>query len=77
MKVIRAVGDYAVIELVRDSTKSGILTRLENTGRVVSCKVDDKLEGKTVMFDTNGRLVEYGDYIFVPHDKILCVVKDE
>lgn len=77
MKIIKAVGNYAVIELVRESTKSGILTRLGNTGKVVSCKVESDLENKTVMFDTSGRLQEYGDYVFVPHDKILCVVKDE
>ena len=38
MKVIRAVGDYAVIELKRETTKSGILTRLGNVGKVVSCR---------------------------------------
>ena len=77
MKVIRAVGDYAVIELKRETTKSGILTRLGNVGRVVSCRKDREIEGKSVAFSTRPEYQTMDDYVFVPYEMILCVVDSD
>lgn len=77
MEVIRAVGDYAVIELERERSSGGIISRFSNTGIVLSCKKDTSLEGRVVMFSTRPEYQTHNDLVFVPHNMILCVVKKE
>lgn len=74
---LKAVGEHAVVELEKVKQSSGIITRLQHTGKVVSCVKDKSLEGKTIMFSNRPEYQTYGDFIFVPYNMILCVVFGE
>ena len=74
---LKAVGEHAVVELRKVRKDSGIFTRLQHSGKVISCEKDKSLEGKTIMFSSSPEYQSYSDYIFVPYNMILCVVDKE
>ena len=74
MKVVKAVGDYVIVEQ-KVSSSSGIMMKENNVGKVIDCQVDKSLIGKTVIFSEAKTIQEYDGYKFVPISQIMAVMR--
>ncbi len=70
---MKAIGDYAIIELENSVSSSGIQVKTDGRGLVLSCPKYPEIEGKIVLFDDRHRSPTHDDLIFVKVEYLLGV----
>ena len=70
---MRAIGDYAIIELENSTSSMGIQVKTDGRGLVLSCPKYPEIEGKIVLFDDRHRSPTHDDLIFVKVEYLLGV----
>jgi len=70
---MRAIGDYAIIELENSTSSMGIQVKTDGRGLVLSCPKYPEIEGKIVLFDDRHRFVTHDDMIIVSVEYLLGV----
>jgi len=70
---MKAIGDYAIIELENSVSSTGIQVKTDGRGLVLSCPKYPEIEGKLVLFDDRHRSPTHEDLIFVKIEYLLGV----
>jgi len=70
---MKAIGDYAIIELENSVSSTGIQVKTDGRGLVLSCPKYPEIEGKIVLFDDRHRSPTHDDLIFVKVEYLLGV----
>ena len=70
---MKAIGDYAIIELENSVSSTGIQVKTDGRGLVLSCPKYPEIEGKNVIFDDRHRSPTHNDLIFVKVEYLLGV----
>ena len=70
---MKAIGDYAIIELENSVSSTGIQVKTDGRGLVLSCPKYPEIEGKIVLFDDRHRSPTHNDLIFVKVEYLLGV----
>tara|TARA_R100001129_G_C5276565_1_gene235608 strand:- start:926 stop:1141 length:216 start_codon:yes stop_codon:yes gene_type:complete len=71
---MKAVGDYVIVkQLVNDY--GAIVIKENNVGKVIDCKCDESLIGKTVVFSEMHEIQEYDGFKFVPISQVMAVME--
>lgn len=73
---MKALGNYAIIELENSVSNSGIQVRIDGKGIVHSCSVLPEIEGKVVLFDDRHRFPTHNNFVFVPLENLLGVFEE-
>jgi hypothetical protein len=72
---MKAVGDYACIEIENTITSSGIQVKNDGIGVCLSCPSKPDLIDKRVLFDINQKFYEYEYMIFIDSKFIMGVIE--
>jgi len=70
---MKAIGDYAIIELENSTSSMGIQVKTDGRGLVLSCPKYPEIEGKIVLYDDRHRSPTHDDLIFVKVEYLLGV----
>ena len=70
---MKAIGDYAIIELENSVSSTGIQVKTDGRGLVLSCPKYPEIEGRFVIFDDRHRSPTHDDLIFVKIEYLLGV----
>lgn len=70
---MKAIGDYAIIELENSVSSTGIQVKTDGRGLVLSCPKYPEIEGKIVLYDDRHRSPTHDDLIFVKVEYLLGV----
>jgi hypothetical protein len=70
---MKAIGDYAIVELENSTSSTGIQVKTDGLGLVLSCPKYPEIEGKMVLFDDRHRSPTHDDLIFVKVEYLLGV----
>jgi hypothetical protein len=70
---MKAIGDYAIVELENSTSSTGIQVKTDGRGLVLSCPKYPEIEGKMVLFDDRHRSPTHDDLIFVKVEYLLGV----
>lgn len=72
---MKALGNFAAIELENSVSSSGIQVKSDGMGIVRSCPSMPEIEGKMILFDDRHRFATHEDIIFVPIEHIMGVLE--
>ena len=72
---MKAVGDYACIQIENTTTSSGIQIKNDGIGVCLSCPSKPDLIDKEVLFDINQKFHEHEDMIFIDSKFIMGVIE--
>jgi len=72
---MKAIGDYAIIELENSVSSTGIQVKTDGRGLVLSCPKYPEIEGKSIVFDTNQTYAEVSGYMIMHSSFIMAVIE--
>ena len=72
---MKAIGDYAIIEVENSVSATGIQIKTDGQGLVLSCPKYPEIEGRFVLFDDRHRSPTHNDLIFVKTEYLLGVIE--
>tara|TARA_R110000822_G_scaffold212835_1_gene348152 strand:- start:10803 stop:11027 length:225 start_codon:yes stop_codon:yes gene_type:complete len=74
---MKAIGQWVVLEKEELVSASGIISVNDNIARVHSCAINDKLEGKRVIYNAEANHFTYNDYIVLDYKAIMATTGDD
>tara|TARA_B110000444_G_C18456724_1_gene418290 strand:+ start:78 stop:296 length:219 start_codon:yes stop_codon:yes gene_type:complete len=72
---MKAIGDYAIIEVENSVSATGIQIKTDGMGLVHSCPKYPEIEGKMVLFDDRHRSPTHDNFIFIKTEYLLGVIE--
>ena len=71
---MKAVGDYAIIDVENTTSATGITVKLDGEGICVSCPSMPDIEGKRVLFNMKTKHAEHYGVVIVRAQEIMMVI---
>jgi len=74
---MNAVGNFAIVQRMRETTSTGIMSQHGNIGLCISCSHDKSIVNQYVLVHGRHKYETHGDYMFVPYEYIFCTLSRE